>query len=327
MSESSSPTPATPPKGTVGGRTGSLRGEISPLMGMLLAVLTILLVVGVWQVVTWGELSEQRWISADRLPSPGETFSRARLKSLWFNSALLRNLLASLWRLLKGFGLAALLGVPLGVVCGCFPRIAAMFSPLLVFGRNIPMAALIPLTMLVFGIDELQKVMFLFIAAVAFVISDTEQAVRDIDQRYVDTAYTLGARRWQVIFKVLFPLALPSILNSLRLLFGLAFGYIMLAEVITSGNEAKGIGGLINVFQRRGDLASIYLVLFVIPLVAYGIDRLLFKAQVELLPHRYGGRGALVPVVRGFRNMLESLRPLVLGPVTIDEALRRDEDG
>src|SRR5208282_5770999 len=102
-----------------------------------------------------------------------------------------------------------------GVLCGCFPRVNAFFLPLTIFGRNIPIAALIPLTFGLFGIGELQKVMFIFIACVAFIISDTAQAVTEVGMPYVDTAYTLGASRWQVMLKVLVPLALPSVFNSL----------------------------------------------------------------------------------------------------------------
>ena len=143
-----------------------------------------------------------------------------------------------------GFGLAALVGIPLGVLAGCFRGVGAFFAPLLIVGRNVPVAALIPLTFSLFGIDEFQKVMFIFIACVAFVMSDSARAVNDISDRYIDTAYTLGAGRRQVILKVLFPLALPGIFNSLRMLFGLAFGYIMLAEVVEVGGSA-GLGGII----------------------------------------------------------------------------------
>ena len=79
--------------------------------------------------------------------------------------------------------------------------------------------------------------MFIFIASVAFIMDDTATAIRDVSSRYIDTAYTLGANQWQIIVKVIFPLALPNIFNSLRLLFGIAFGYIMLAEVIRSAGE------------------------------------------------------------------------------------------
>ena len=95
---------------------------------------------------------------------------------------LTRNLLTTLRRLALGFGLAALVGVPLGVLCGCFPRVQAFFLPMTLFGRNIPVAALIPLTFSLFGIGELQKVMFIFIACVAFVVWDTTRAVEEVGE-------------------------------------------------------------------------------------------------------------------------------------------------
>ena len=114
-------------------------------------------------------------LSPSILPSPQETFGD--FPSLWFDRALTRNTYASLRRVTLGFGLAALVGIPLGVLCGCFPWTKAFFSPLTMMGRNIPVAALIPLTFSFFGIGEYQKMMFIFIACVAFVTDDTATAV------------------------------------------------------------------------------------------------------------------------------------------------------
>jgi NitT/TauT family transport system permease protein len=188
--------------------------------------------------------------------------------------------------------------VPLGVLCGCFRWANAFFAPLTIMGRNIPIAALIPLTFSFFGIGELQKIMFIFIACVAFIVMDSARAVGDVSSKYVDTAYTLGASRRQIILKVLVPLALPDILNSLRLLFGLAFGYIMLAELIKFGGEAGGLGDIINTSQRRGFQTHILLVLMIIPLVALAIDRILYWIQRELFPHKYNSSGILRWCVR-----------------------------
>lgn len=167
---------------------------------------------------------------------------------------------------------------------------------------------LIPLTFSLFDIGELQKVMFIFIATVAFVLWDTTRAIEEVGGQYIDTAYTLGAGTWQTIGKVLLPLALPSVFNSLRLLFGLAFGYIMLAEVVKFGDEAGGLGDLINVSQRRGPREHVLLILLIIPVVALVIDRFFFFLQAELFPYRYGGMGILHRLVRSVLHAWEDFR-------------------
>jgi len=289
MSTASAPAaaPVTPAK--------PLRGEAPAVTGLLWGVTCVAVVLALWFVATAGE-AETRFISPAMLPSPGET--AAKVPAVFGERRLLANTLVTLRRVCLGFGLSALVGVPLGVLAACFPAVRAFVAPLTIFGRNIPVAALIPLTFFFFGIGEFQKMMFLFIASVAFVVSDTTAAVLEVPQRYVDTALTLGASRLQIILKVLVPLAAPAVFNSLRLLFGIAFGYVMLAEVVKLGGDTGGLGDLINVSQRRGEREPILIVLAVIPLVAYAIDRLLWWLQCDLFPHRYGGRGAIPKLLR-----------------------------
>lgn len=289
-----------------------LRKEIAIWEIVLMAFLCVALCLGIWWYLTRGETGEERILSPVVLPSPAETFRS--FHSLWFERELTRNTYASLKRVVLGFGLATLVGIPLGVLSGCFYRINAFFLPLSIFGRNIPVAALIPLTFSFFGIDEFQKVMFIFIACVAFVLSDTARAIMDIPSHYVDTAYTLGASRLQVILKVLVPLAMPGIFNSLRLLFGLAFGYIMLSELVTTAEEAGGLGHIISVSQRLGPREHILLILMVIPVVALTIDRILFWMQRELFPHRYGGAGMLNQLVRMLLHGWEDFKGLFRKP-------------
>jgi NitT/TauT family transport system permease protein len=93
--------------------------------------------------------------------------------------------------------------------------------------------------------------------------------------------------------KVLVPLAMPGVFNSLRLLFGLAFGYIMLAELVKFGGESGGLGDIINTSLRRGIQTHILLVLMIIPLVALAIDRFLYWVQRQLFPYYYGSDGLL----------------------------------
>lgn len=310
-----------------------LRAEISWAESVVAGTLCIVLCAALWWMLTSGPEPEDRILEPMTLPSPSETFgelprlltgdmnvraeqdsesgSPGWFRSLFSENALIPNVLVTLRRVLLGFGLAILVGVPLGILSGCFTRASAFLAPLVIVGRNIPIAALIPLTFSLFGIGEFQKVMFIFIACVAFVTGDAAGAVADIRSQYIDTAYTLGANRRQVILKVLVPLAMPSLFNSLRLLFGLAFGYIMLAELVTFGSSAGGLGHIISLAQRRALISRVYLVLLLIPLVALALDRLLFFIQRQLFPYQYGGSGTLHRAVRALARGWEDLWSMV----------------
>jgi ABC-type nitrate/sulfonate/bicarbonate transport system permease component len=235
----------------------------------------------IWWLVTLGATAEERLVSPVILPTPFEVFRS--FPTLLNERALLQSIAATLRRVLVGFGLAAVVGVPLGIVAGSWRVIESAGAPLALFGRNLPVAALIPLTILWFGIDETQKVMFIFIACVPFVYSDVVAAIAAVPDRYVETAQTLGASSSQIIRKVLVALALPDVYNSLRHLFGLAFGYIMLAELI---NAKHGLGYLLMTSQRRGLSEHIILILIIIGMLAFGIDRVLFWFQRGLFPFR-----------------------------------------
>jgi ABC-type nitrate/sulfonate/bicarbonate transport system permease component len=291
-------------------RFSALRSEIPAWQGFVLGALCVGLCGVLWWWLTLGDRDNPPIIES--IPSPAATFEA--FPQLWFERALTRNTLISLQRVVLGFALAVAVGVPLGVLCGCFRRANAFFAPLAIVGRNIPVAAVIPLTFALFGIGEFQKVMFIFIACVAFVLMDSANAVAEISGRYVDTAYTLGANRWQIMIKVLVPLSMPAIFNSLRLLFGLAFGYIMLAEQIKFGAEEGGLGDIINVSQRRQAWEDILLVLMIIPLVALVIDRLLFWVQRQLFPYQYGGDGMLHQLLRSAVHGWEGVKSLAVRP-------------
>ena len=195
--------------------------------------------------------SDERIISPSKLPSPGEVFgsfgraagSRARPTAS----------IDTLERVFKGIGLAAFVGIAVGVLAAANRGVGAALAPLVIFLRSVPMGALIPLTLMLFGDGEKQKWMFIFLAVVPFVFSDTVKAISIVPERYVETAQTLGASRLQIIRKVLVPLALPDIITSLRFLLGLALGYIMLVEAI---NAPRGLGTLLITQRAAGPVRA-----------------------------------------------------------------------
>ena len=331
-------------------RWATIRDRPGLVEAIFAGVFCILIILLVWHAVTVGPV-EQRLVSRSTLPSLTETVRS--FPRLWSERALARGAFASLGRVFGGFLLAVVVAVPLGVSAGAFKRLHAFLRPLAIFGRNVPIAALIPLTLIWFGLEEIQKVMFIFLASVSFVFSDTVTAVDGVPDIYLDTAYTLGARTtprrgftlaglvaagyavvfalayallvkrssaagdavlrtawnrglltaavgglvvgfllWfpilchQAVRKVLLALALPDVVNSLRLFFGLAFGYIMLAEVI---DAEYGLGHIIIMSQRRGPREHIYLSLIIIAILAFGIDRGLLALQRRLFPYRHTG--------------------------------------
>lgn len=273
----------------------ALRKPLARWKAILLGIACVLLVFGGWAIVTTGT-AESRIVGPLTLPSPEETLGK--FSELWTDFALTRNVLVTLRRVCIGFALALVIGVPVGITAGCFPRVHAFLAPLIMLGRNIPLAAVLPLMIFICGAGETNKVMFIFVASVAFVVSDAARAIMDVSARYIDTAYTLGASRWQTISKVLVPLAAPTIFSACRQMFGLAFGYIMLAESIKTADEVGGLGYQIQIFQRRGFREHIYLIILVISVVALVIDQVLAWVQRQLFPHLYNGDGVLRALVR-----------------------------
>lgn len=246
-----------------------------------LGALCILSVFGLWWWLTRGEVEFRVLQPKMMVPSPEEAIDQ--LGPL-YDRGLIEAIVDSLRRVVFGFGLSMLVGITAGIIAASLRPVQAFLRPLVLFGRSIPLAALIPLTGAIFKYGELSKVMFIFIATLPFVFSDTVAAMLTIPERYVDTARTLGASRFQIVRKVLVPLALPDIFTGMRFLFGLAFGYIILAETIII---KTGLGALIYQSSTRGGQPEhVMLILIIIALLAYGIDRLLLFFQRGVFPYR-----------------------------------------
>ena len=258
----------------------ALREIPPPLVRRAAGVITVLLVILTWALLTRGATPEARAISPTVLPSPMEVVRSFPV--LVTERNLIGGIAASMQRVLLGFGLAAILAVPLGILAGSYRLIDAAAQPISVFMRNVPVAALIPLTLQAFGVGELQKVMFLFLATAPFLFYETARAIVQVDGRYVDTAQTLGARPRQVMTKVLIALAAPAIYGALRANFGLAFGYVMLAEVVDAG---AGLGFLLLQSQRRGLPEHLLATLLVIGTLAWLIDQTFRFFQRGFFPY------------------------------------------
>jgi NitT/TauT family transport system permease protein len=259
----------------------SIREEVPLWMRWLLGAVPIVALLGIWWLLTGSGPAEERIITPIILPSPIEVVQA--FPRVWFERALTRNLAVSFGRVVEGFAVGVAIAFPLGLFMGSFTKIKAMFNPLSVFGAYLPIPALVPLTMSLFGTGEKQKVAFLALAFVIYLLPLIVEAVDDVDDIYLKTAYTLGAGTSAVVRKVLLAISWPNIYQALRFGFGIGWSYIILAEMVDIG---KGLGGIIIVSQRRGHPQDIYLVLLVIVAVAFLTDKVWAAVGTWLFPYR-----------------------------------------
>jgi NitT/TauT family transport system permease protein len=189
----------------------------------------------------------------------------------------------TIWRVVGGFVLAAIIAVPLGVLMGAYKPIEAFLEPFVSFARYLPASAFIPLLILWAGIGELQKLLVIFIGSVFQIILMIAVNVGNTRRDLVEAAYTLGASDSGIIRRVLLPSSAPEIAEILRLVLGWAWTYVIVAELIGS---SSGIGHMITDSQALLNTGQIIFGIIVIGLIGL-ISDFLFKAfNAWLFPWR-----------------------------------------
>ena len=249
-------------------------------VAVVLGVLPIIVILGTWWLLTRGPVEERR-IGPAILPSPVEVVQS--IPDLVTGRDLPHHVWASIRRVGMSFVLALVIVLPLGILMGAFGSIGAVFTPVSTASGYIPIATLVPLTMSWFGIDEFQKVMFLAMAFGIYLLPMVVNAIQSVPDIYLRTSYTLGASRFDVIRRVLIPIALPDLWHAMRLAFGVGWTYIVLAEVVVM---VDGLGFLIQNSFRRGPREHIYLVIVVITLIAWAADLAWERLGRILFPYR-----------------------------------------
>lgn len=180
----------------------------------------------------------------------------------------------TVWRVLGGFIMAAVIAVPIGVLMGAYKPIEAFLEPFVSFARYLPASAFIPLLILWAGIGEMQKLLVIFIGSFFQIILMVAVAVGNTRRDLVEAAYTLGSGDQSVVRRVLIPANAPEIAEILRLVLGWAWTYVIVAELIGS---SSGIGHMI--IDSQALLATGQMIFGIIVIGIIGlISDFLFKA-------------------------------------------------
>lgn len=204
---------------------------------------------------------------AQYLPTPGAVLDSGLQMAR--SGQLFTDAWATVQRVLLGYGLAIAVSVPLGVLMGSLRAVQSGVEPMVGLLRYLPAAAFIPLLTIWLGIGEGSKVALLFIGTVFFNTLMTFDAVRRVPSELLDVSYTLGARRGEVLRKVIVPGALPGMIDAIRINAAAAWNLVVVAELIAA---TAGLGYRISRAQRFTQIDDIFAVLVAIALIGLAID-------------------------------------------------------
>ena len=217
-----------------------------------------------WAVFTLGG-----FVSPTFLASPITMAKEGWL--LFTEFGFLHDIGMTVWRVLGGFILAAVIAVPLGIAMGAHKGVEAFLEPFVSFCRYLPASAFIPLLILWAGLGELQKLLVIFIGSVFQIILMVAVIVGNARKDLVEAAYTLGSSPTGIVRRVLIPGAAPDIAETLRLVLGWAWTYVIVAELIGS---SSGIGHMITDSQALLNTGQIIFGIIIIGIIGLVSDTL-----------------------------------------------------
>ena len=257
-----------------------IRKEIGKKNYLLLAILAFMALIGVWTLVT-----ELGLVDPIFLPKPMKVvqyyISAVQDGSLWENTKI------SVYRIVLGFVYAVVLGIPVGILMGTFKKVEAVIRPLCEFVRYMPVPAFVPLIMVWVGIGENAKITVIFIGTffqLVLMVADDAMSVPD---DLINAGYTLGCGTSKSIFKILIPAMLPRLMETLRMMIGWAWTYLVSAELVAANS---GLGYTILKSQRFLATDAIFGGIILIGLLGLITDRIFALINKKLFHWVEGGR-------------------------------------
>ncbi|NES22067.1 MAG: ABC transporter permease [Symploca sp. SIO3E6] len=215
----------------------------------------------------WWLLSNFAGIEAVFLPSPnqvGEAFVR-----LWEKGFLAQDTVASFLRVTGGFVLAAVVSVPLGISMGAFASIRALTEPIIGLVRYMPAPAFIPLLILYLGINEEPKIILIFLGTVFYNTLMIMDAVKFVPKDLIETTYTLGGDRRQILLQVITPYIFPNIIDTFRINIATSWNLVIVSELVAA---EQGLGKRILLAQKFLKTDEIFACLIVLGVIGFALD-------------------------------------------------------
>lgn len=244
---------------------------------LFLSLIGFVVLLGIWSGLTFSGL-----VGKAILPNPLAVLQS--YQELHFQDFLVRNTLFSIKLNILGYAEAIFLSLVLGFVIGLFPLVKGILNKYIDAIRFIPLTAVTGLFIAWFGIETNMKVQFLAFGIFVYLLPIVVQRVTEIDTIYLQTAYTLGATKWQIFKTVYWPFVTSKIFDDIRVLTAISWTYIIVAELV---NKTGGVGALIFTAARQSRLDKVFAILFVIILIGVLQDRLFKWLDIKLFPFKH----------------------------------------
>ena len=243
-----------------------------------ISVVTVVVLLALWTLVT-----NMGWVKPLFLPTPQAVFEQfwAYLTGQANDKPLWQHFLASIFRVFSAFLLACVTAIPVGIAMGMSRWARGIFDPPLEFYRPLPPLAYLPLIIIWFGIDELPKVLLIFLSCFAPLALAARSGMRSAAQEQINAAYSMGASYWQVVRHVVLPAAMPEILVGMRIAIGFGWTTLVAAEMVAAN---MGLGQMVLNASNflRTDIVIMGIV--VIGVVAYLFDLLMRWVERRVVP-------------------------------------------
>jgi ABC-type nitrate/sulfonate/bicarbonate transport system permease component len=240
---------------------------------IVLGMLPIALVIALWQaLVTFG------YAPVTLLPSPGLVF--VRLAERLVDAEFLQDVAVTLFRLFAGFAIAVILGISIGLAAAVHPGVNAVVRPVVRVLAPVPKVALYPALLLLLGFDHASKITLVAADALFPILLATYYGASVVEQKLIWSAMAAGTPRYQILFKVVLPAAMPSILTGCRIGLVISCIVVFLAEMITS---ADGLGHLLVIAARNFQTVDMFVPLITISLLGLILNGLLHGLRTYLL--------------------------------------------
>lgn len=231
-----------------------------------LSVLIIVISLAV-PLIAWSVISYAGWVTPMFLPTPTSVIQAGI--TMFAEDDLWTDVWISCARVGGGFLVAAIVGVPMGIAMGTFYSMESLFAPIVGTIRYMPVVAFVPLIIIWVGLGEEAKVLIIFLGVVLYNAMMVADAVKFIPNEMINVAYTLGANRLDVLFKVIVPATFPSVLDTIRVNISGAWNYLVIAELVAANS---GLGYKIVQSQRFLQTEKVLFCIAIIGLIGLMID-------------------------------------------------------